>query len=127
MRNAKKADKPVPVQNPVIDTAVIEIDGERFELCFDFGAMARVKAELREHGIRMNLLRSLDLGELDVDTLPVLFFATARARHPDLTWERAQALVTVRTAAGLIDALVQAYKVAMEPAKADPPLAATEA
>jgi hypothetical protein len=87
-------------------------------LCFDFGALATAKAKLREQGVEINILRMIDFTALDVDTLPALFFGAAQKHQPQLTWKRAQELVTINTAGSIAVGLFAAYRAAMlEPDK----------
>jgi len=118
--------KAIVTPDPTIPDVSVEVDGETFHLCFDFSALALAKAELRKQGVEVNILRSIDFREIDVDTLPALFFAAALRYRPDLEWSRAVELVNLRTAAGIHGALASAYMAAMlEPGK-NPPEAPAE-
>jgi hypothetical protein len=113
------------VSNPTQPDVAIEIDGEEFRLCFDFRALAIAKAKLKAAGVEVNLLRAIDFNSLDVDTLPALFFGAALRYQPELTWQRAVALVNMRTAVGIFTGLASAYASAMmEPGKNPQPAAA---
>lgn len=108
----RRADA-VPVPDPTIPDVSVEVDGERFRLCFDFRALAVAKARLRELGIEFNVLRSIDFMNIDVDTLPALFFAAAQRYQPKLTWQQAEKLVNMRTAIGIFGGLSSAYTASM--------------
>jgi len=109
--------------DPTIPEVSIEIDEKKYRLCFDFAALAKAKSKLREHGVEVNLLQSLDFRIIDVDTLPVLFYAASQHFQPNLTWEEAVRLVNVRTALGIFEGLGAAYMAAMVKPDKNPPLA----
>ena len=83
---AKKKQTRRTVPDPTMTPVYVDIDGEQFRLSFDFGALAIAKAKLREAGIELNVLRSLDFEALDADTLPAMFFAACQQYQPELTW-----------------------------------------
>jgi len=109
--------------DPTLPDGETEIAGEKFRLCFDFGALAEAKALLRKSGVELNVLRSLDFTALDVDTLPALFFAASHRFQPGLTWPRAQSLINMRTGARVVDDLAKAYIAAMSEPTQNPPTA----
>ncbi|MDE2099255.1 MAG: hypothetical protein KGL39_18520 [Patescibacteria group bacterium] len=116
MEKKKKAQRVIP--DPTIPDVTVEIDGERFRLCFDFGALAIAKAKLRAAKVDVNILHSIDFSAADVDTIPALFFAASQKFQPDLSWEHARELVTLRTVDAIGVGLFSAYRAAMaEPAK----------
>jgi hypothetical protein len=110
--------------NPTIPDVSIQADGETYRLCFDFQALATAKAELKARGVEVNVLRSINFGALDVDTLPALFYASAMRYQPDLSWERAQAIVNIRTAGNISVGLYAAWRAAMVRPSQNPPRAA---
>lgn len=112
------------VANPTDPEIFIEIAGERFSLVFDFKALAAARSRLRQAGVVVNLLRCLDFENLDADTISPLFFAACLHNHPDLTWERARDLVTMKTAGGIANALALAYIASMREGEPNPPTAA---
>jgi esterase/lipase superfamily enzyme len=125
MGKVKRATRRNVLPDPITALVFVDIDGEKFQLSFDFGALATAKAKLREAGIQLNVLRSLDFESLDADTLPAMFFAACQQFQPYLTWERARRLVNLRTGAAVIQGLVAAYVAAMaEPKQGDPLTAA---
>jgi hypothetical protein len=111
------------IPDPMISEVALEIGGERFSLCFDFAALATAKAKLREYGVTINLLHALNFSEMDVDTVPALFFAATQRHQPDLSWEHAQQLVNLRTVSSIFNGLAAAYKVAVVEPKQNPPQA----
>jgi hypothetical protein len=128
---AKRSIARSPKFDPSIPRVTVEIDGEPFDLCFDFRALAAAKEKLRELDppVEINILRSLDFHGLDVDTLPALLYAAAFRYQPDLSWERAQELVNLRTAGAVYAALAEAYMQALSVPvdAANPPQAAPTA
>jgi hypothetical protein len=112
--------------NPVIPEVSIELDGEVYKLCFDFQALAIAKAKLKEAGVEINVLRSINFADLDVDTLPAVFFAAASRCQPGLTWEQAQRTVNIRTAGSIAVGLFAAWKAAMAKPAKNPPVADKE-
>jgi hypothetical protein len=109
--------------DPTVPEVSVEIDGSTYRLCFDFAALAVAKAKLREAHVEINVLGALNFNAIDVDTLPALFFAATQAYHPDLSWEQARGLVSLRTAPGIFSAVRAAYIAAMIPAAKNPPAA----
>lgn len=112
------------VPNPTIPDVAIEVDGRSFRLCFDFQALAIAKAKMKAVGVYVNILKALDFREVDVDTLPALFFAAALRFQPDLSWENANKLITMQTCTGIFGGLAVAYRMAMVGNTANPPGAA---
>lgn len=120
-RNPHRPANSQQVPNPTIPDVTIEVDGRSFRLCFDFRALAIAKAKLKAAGIDFHVLRSIDFQQVDVDTLPALFFAAANKHQPDLGWEEAEGLVNIRTAIGILAGLATAYTGAMAPPDTNPP------
>lgn len=107
--------------DPTIPDVSVEVDGSSYRLCFDFEALARAKAMLRKAGVEVNILRCLDFREVDVDTLPLLFFAAAHRFQPELSYAEAQRAVSLRTAEGILSGIFAAYTAAMSKDTANPP------
>ena len=107
-------------------STVLHLDGKDFQLVFTFAALRGAKMALRGRGIQINLLYSFSMGEIDVDTLPELFFAALRTYHPEIDFDAAQALITPRTCPLVVDAVAKAYEESMRDPEgstpqADPP------
>ena len=101
----KLTDKP----DPLLPRTPVTIDGKRYDLCFTFNALAQAKIGLRARGIHFNLLRSLDLAEIDVDAIQPLFYAALLPFRPEMTVEEAFALVTLQTCDVILMGIVEAY------------------
>jgi hypothetical protein len=121
-----KSQKARKIPSPVAPEVSVEADGESYRLCFDFGALAVAKQKLKQKGIELNLLRSIDFQGLDVDTLPALFFAAAQKHQPEVSFERAQEIVNLRTAGVIAIGLFTAWKAAMVMPGKNPRSAARE-
>lgn len=108
-RAARAASKPAPVQ----PSTLIEIGGRTYQLGFTYGSIRSAKLALRARGIELNLMRSFGLAEIDADTLPELFFAALRVHHPDVTFEDALSLISVRNCLRVAEAIATAYIASM--------------
>jgi hypothetical protein len=75
----------------------VELDGKTYKLCFDMRELAKAEQELRREGHRVNMLLALNVGSLDLDAVETLFAATVRTYHPELKYDDAVALVTLRS------------------------------
>jgi hypothetical protein len=122
----KNAKKPDERHHSVIPDVAVEIDGETFRLCFDMAALRLAKAQLRAAGVRINILRSLNWEDLDVDSVPELFFAAALRYQPTLTWARAIEVANLKNAAGIFGGLAAAYTAAMAEPDENPPQATAQ-
>ncbi|HEY1213678.1 MAG TPA: hypothetical protein VGE93_08605 [Bryobacteraceae bacterium] len=103
--------------NPEKDATVLgvshTIGGKTFQLVFSYGALSIASKKLRELGIRVNLLLSLNFTMLDADALPALFYAAVFLQHPEFTYAEAVTLVDVDTWEPLFVALADAYEMAL--------------
>lgn len=115
------------IVDPMIPEVAIELGGVTLRLSFDFEALAIAKAKLKEQGVNVNILRSLDFGSLDVDSLPALLFAAAHRHQPHVSWARVRKMVTLKTAEAIVIALFEAYKAAMIETAEDPQVASQTA
>jgi hypothetical protein len=106
--------------DPTLPETYVDIDGEKFRLCFDFAALAQAKRKLQEQGVEINILHSLNFYTLDVDTLAAIFYAAAHRFHPKMEWSKAQKLTNLRTGAAIIEGLAAAYAAAMTDPKRNP-------
>lgn len=112
--------------DPTLPFTEITLDGATYKMCFDFGAIATVEAELRRAGKPVSLLQSSwELGMLD---LQLLFAASLRPFHPDLDFEAAKRLVNWRNVDQIIVKIRQAQAnfAPEQDDKADPPQAPSE-
>jgi hypothetical protein len=122
----KKLNGPAAFPDPTLPETYVDIDGEKFRLCFDFASLAQAKRKLQEQGVEINILHSLNFYTLDVDTLAAIFYAAAHRFHPKLEWSRARDLTNLRTGAAIIEGLASAYAEAMVDPKKNPPTGTTQ-
>jgi hypothetical protein len=110
------------VADPTSPAVKISIQGKDYFLCFDLGALAEAKQHFAEQGKKINLLRAL--GELDVDSLMVLFPCAIHKHHPELSFEDAQKLITFHVLYAISGAVLAAWRISMpapDPAPSHPP------
>jgi len=113
------------ILDPTVPDVEVEIEGESYHLAFDMNGLALAKTKLRLAGVEANLLSSMNFQAIDVDTLPVLFFAALQRYHPKMSWADARKIITLQTAPGIFVGVRQAYIAAMLPKVGANPLAAT--
>lgn len=108
--------------DPVVPFAVLEIEGEKFKLAFDFNAIAEA-----EHYAGCNLLSGLkNLGDLTALQLRGLLYAAMRKAHPKVTIEKAGSLIRLDTIVKITLALGEAYSLSM-PKRDETPTEAEDA
>ena len=77
----------------------IEINGETYDMCFDFAELAKSERLYRSQGHEFNLMFAMP--EFTFGSLQVVFPCLVRTHHPELTWEQAQELVTLQSASSI--------------------------
>jgi hypothetical protein len=102
----------------------VEIDGKTYNLSFEFGDLAKAERLFKSQGHRLNLLVALP--ELTLESVREVFPCAAHRHHPDLTWEQAQALVTIPSSYPIATAIVQAWNEASAKNAAPVTVAAAE-
>lgn len=85
----------------------IEIDGKTFFMSFVFADLAKAERHFKRQGHRPQLL--IDLPQNTLDSVCSVFPCLVHTHHPELTWEQAQALVTLNSAYPIVIAIAQAY------------------
>jgi len=108
-KGSKSAAAPKVGPDPLLPRTPIEIDGKTYDLCFTIGALAEAKSRLRKAGVEINLLQSINFSDMDADVIPPLFFAALLPFQPEMTQEKAYALVTLQTIVPIYQALANAY------------------
>jgi hypothetical protein len=85
--------KPIAAVEP--SRTPVEINGKTYDLCFDFKALAFAERELKRQGHRFSLLLSLFAFDMQgiQDSFPALLFT----HHSEISFEEAQAMVTLKT------------------------------
>lgn len=106
---------------------VIHVDGEALLLRFTMDALATARTQLRKLGININLITSLNLGDLDADTVRPLFFAALLDAQPDMSYEKAKSMVRFDNHGAIYAGICAAYMRAMktaakEPSESHPPV-----
>jgi hypothetical protein len=86
----------------------IEIDGRTWNLCFDFQELAKAEQHYLAEGRRFHLMFALP--EFSLGALQVVTACAIRCHHPELTWEQAQALVTLQSASTIALAVAAALE-----------------
>lgn len=96
-----------PKYDPTLPFTPVEIDGETYKLCYDFGAIGTIEGELEAAGHPdVNLLV---MGwQINARTLPVLLAAGLRVYHPEISFDDAKKLVNWRNAMALTVAIRKA-------------------
>lgn len=97
--------KKLPVSvDPTLPKVTAEVNGVKYSLCFDFGAIC-----IAEEATGLNLLRALDFQNLSAGTFRALLYAALLKAQPETTLESAGALINLKTAPLLMSALGKAY------------------
>ena len=98
-----------PALDPTLPKVSLELAGETWQLCFDYAALAIAEQKLRAAGHDVNMLIAMNMRELGAVKLPAVFFAGLVRHHPEITWEKAESLLTLETYETIYCAVVQAY------------------
>jgi hypothetical protein len=88
----------------------VEIGGKNYDLCFEFAELAKSERLFKSQGHRLNLLVALP--ELSLESVREVFPCAAHTHQPDLTFEQAQALVTMESVYPIATAIVEAWNAA---------------
>jgi hypothetical protein len=103
--------------DPTIQFATLELDGEKFKLAYDFNAIA-----LAESVAGCNLFDGLQsLRDLNARQLRGLFYAALLKAQPAMTIDRAGAMVKLHTINPITDAIGTAYRLSMPKPSGNPP------
>jgi hypothetical protein len=79
--------------DPTLLTSKVKIGGREITMCWDLGSLARAEHELRSSGHDVNLLKALPA--LTLENTMVLFAASVRRFHPEITFEKAMKMLTL--------------------------------
>jgi hypothetical protein len=88
----------------------VEIGGKTYSLSFEFGALAEAERFFKRQGHRASLI--LALPDFGLESIREVFACAAHAHHPELTWEAAQALVTIESMYPVATLIQQAWNIA---------------
>lgn len=106
--------------DPTAPHASVTIDGKEYRLCFDFAALAEARAYFRKQGRNdVNLLRALM--SVDADSVWIVFPCAIHKFHPEISYEDAQAMLTIPVAFVVADAIIQAWNLSVPEPKEAPP------
>lgn len=122
MKKAKVAGN--PAEDMTLPDASVEIHGQTYHLCFDYAALSSAKRDLRSQGVEINILAALVRQDVDIDTIPALFFAAARKAHPELKYQQVVDMCTLSTSVIMGGAILNAYAESLKIAQehdANPP------
>lgn len=110
------------VADPTLKFAKLKLGGEEYSLCYSFNAIAEA-----ERVAGCNLLIALEgLQNLSAIQLRGLLYAALTKAHPDISIERAGALIGIKSLGPITTALASAYSLSMED-PANPPEAESAA
>ena len=99
--------------NPTVKYVPLEIEGETYQLAYDFNAIAVAEAECD-----VNLLYAIQFHNLNARQFRGLLYAALLKSKPDITIAKVSSLITAGNLDRISEALVQAWAASM-PKKAD--------
>jgi hypothetical protein len=109
----------------------ITIGGKEYNLCFDLGALAEAETAINAEYIRakrperVNLLVSLS--ELNLENTRIMFGASLRTFHPELSFEEARAVLGLGDVFRVVTAIESAWAASTaDPENTAHPIAAAE-
>lgn len=89
---------------PTLPQVSIELNGQKYGLCFDFNALAHA-----ESATGLNMLQALDFQGLSATTFRALLFASMLKLQPEITLEQVGNLIQYGTLPELYKAVARAY------------------
>lgn len=95
------------MHHPEIPSVTLTLGDVEYQLVYDFEAIATAEEIVNRPLITG--LRQRDIATPTVNLVRAMFFATASASHPDLTWQTAKALVTRHTLATIWPKVLEAW------------------
>ena len=96
------------MKHPERPTVELPLGGRTYKLVFDFDAIATAEEET-DTAIITGLMVG-DVVKPKINFLRALFFSCAHAEQPDLTYEQAKALVTLKTFGTIWMKVLEAWK-----------------
>lgn len=99
-----------PAIDPTMPDVTITLKGETYHLCFTYGALAIAERKLSDAGQRVNLLQAIDL---NAERLPYAFYASLVTAHPDMTFEDASKLLTMKSYPEIYSGVIDAFTASM--------------
>ncbi len=116
----KKKDERVQDAKAEGPVTPLVIDGKPYSLKLTLGGLAEARRRLREEGVRINLLLSLSVDDMDADTLGAVLFGALQEYHHDLAYAAVKQMVRFDTYGEIILAICQAYQAATRPPETGP-------
>jgi DNA-binding cell septation regulator SpoVG len=101
-------------ENPTLKQTVLAINGKEYNLHMDFAAIAKAEALLKKEGHQVNLLRALNLSELDATGLAAILYAMLLRDQPKLSYEDVLNLISVDSLGDIFNAVLEAYLAAQK-------------
>jgi predicted neutral ceramidase superfamily lipid hydrolase len=110
MKNSEKTAVALPESNPTQQTTDVVIGDKVYRMCLNVRSLAQAERELNRMGYKVILLRGLaSLQLLELDTILVLFAASIRKFHPDISFDDAIDMVTLPYVMPVAEALIDAW------------------
>lgn len=97
------------MSDPTVQYIPITLGDTTYQLAFDLGSLADAEAAINKEGGNVNLLRALDFSNLTLSAVQVLFACSIRKAHPEITFNDAKALVTMKTLYPIADVLYRTW------------------
>src|SRR5580698_6558102 len=101
------------VNNPEHDSTLpkvkLKLGNETYYLCYTFAALTLAETKLNNEGISCNILKALDLSELDARNLSALLYAGLLTHKPDITIEKVLSLITFKNMQEIPPRILEAY------------------
>jgi hypothetical protein len=110
-----------PEHDSIIPGIDIKLGKANYKLAFTFAALSIAQRSLREAGVNCNLLKALDLTNLDAEKLVPLLYAGLITHQPKIQLEAVATLVTFRNLGSIFDGIVKAYSASMAEPDEDEP------
>jgi hypothetical protein len=96
------------MNHPEKPSVKLKLDGVDYKLVYDFDAIAEAE-EILDRPL-ITGLRGRDIATPTISLVRSMFFATAHATHPELTFEQVKALVTPKTIADIWVKVLEAWQ-----------------
>ena len=98
------------MNHPEKPSVKLKLAGTEYTLVYDFDAIAEAE-EILDRPL-ITGLRGRDIATPTISLVRAMFFATAHATHPELTFEQVKALVTRKTLADIWVKVLEAWQLA---------------
>lgn len=105
--------------DPTLAVTPVVIGDKEYKLCFDYGALAEAEAHYNAQGHNVNLLFSLP--KFSLESVRINFACSVRKFHPELSFEDACKLVTIKSMTAIANAVATAWYAEMPEAFEDQP------